>query len=208
MASDRAPRRPQQNGKVERSHRIDHEEFWGRHGFVDFETAATAELVAQNMGEAREAVETAKTPPADEIRAVTKFVVPKWQVFSRLSFIIILSIFLLPHVFDTSSSLVTWIVIIAIFGWPFVLFWRLAKIPVGVSLRMEGRYLYLKTGGTFLMIIPKIVEWRNPNSFRVRSGRKRMLLDFPNPTEATRAYRLITDNFPEVQVHYAETRPG
>jgi transposase InsO family protein len=25
------PRRPQQNGKVERSHRIDQEEFWGRH---------------------------------------------------------------------------------------------------------------------------------------------------------------------------------
>jgi transposase InsO family protein len=36
------PRRPQQNGKVERSHRIDHEEFWGRHRFADFETATTA----------------------------------------------------------------------------------------------------------------------------------------------------------------------
>ena len=34
------PRRPQQNGKVERSHRIDQEEFWGRHRFADFETAA------------------------------------------------------------------------------------------------------------------------------------------------------------------------
>jgi transposase InsO family protein len=34
------PRRPQQNGKVERSHRIDAEEFWSRH---DFETAAMAE---------------------------------------------------------------------------------------------------------------------------------------------------------------------
>jgi transposase InsO family protein len=28
------PRRPQQNGKVERSHRIDAEEFWGRHEFA------------------------------------------------------------------------------------------------------------------------------------------------------------------------------
>ena len=27
------PRRPQQNAKVERSHRIDQEEFWGRHRF-------------------------------------------------------------------------------------------------------------------------------------------------------------------------------
>ena len=36
------PRRPQQNGKVERSHRIDHEEFWSRHRFPDFETAETA----------------------------------------------------------------------------------------------------------------------------------------------------------------------
>jgi len=34
------PRRPQQNGKVERSHRIDAEEFWGRH---DFATRADAE---------------------------------------------------------------------------------------------------------------------------------------------------------------------
>lgn len=29
------PRRPPQNGKVERSHRIDSEEFWGRHNFRD-----------------------------------------------------------------------------------------------------------------------------------------------------------------------------
>ncbi len=36
------PRRPQQNGKVERSHRIDHEEFWSRHRFPDFDTAASA----------------------------------------------------------------------------------------------------------------------------------------------------------------------
>ena len=36
------PRRPQQNGKVERSHRIDNEEFWGRHRFPDFHAAAAA----------------------------------------------------------------------------------------------------------------------------------------------------------------------
>jgi transposase InsO family protein len=36
------PRRPQQNGKVERSHRIDNEEFWSRHPFPDFDTAAMA----------------------------------------------------------------------------------------------------------------------------------------------------------------------
>jgi len=37
------PRRPQQNGKVERSHRIDQEEFWGRYTGTDF-AAATQEL--------------------------------------------------------------------------------------------------------------------------------------------------------------------
>ena len=36
------PRRPQQNGKVERSHRIDQEEFWSRHRFQDFDAAAAA----------------------------------------------------------------------------------------------------------------------------------------------------------------------
>src|SRR5256885_6666386 len=36
------PRRPQQNGKVERSHRIDQEEFWGRHRFTDLDEATTA----------------------------------------------------------------------------------------------------------------------------------------------------------------------
>jgi len=36
------PRRPQQNGKVERSHRIDNEEFWNRHRFGSFDTAETA----------------------------------------------------------------------------------------------------------------------------------------------------------------------
>ena len=36
------PRHPEQNGKVERSHRIDHEEFWSRHTFADFESALPA----------------------------------------------------------------------------------------------------------------------------------------------------------------------
>jgi len=36
------PRRPQQNGKVERSHRIDHDEFWSRHRFRSFDEAADA----------------------------------------------------------------------------------------------------------------------------------------------------------------------
>lgn len=36
------PRRPEQNGKVERSHRIDGEEFWGRHTFATFAAADQA----------------------------------------------------------------------------------------------------------------------------------------------------------------------
>lgn len=36
------PRRPQQNGKVERSHRIDGEEFWSRHTFLTFSDATAA----------------------------------------------------------------------------------------------------------------------------------------------------------------------
>lgn len=36
------PRRPQQNGKVERSHRVDSEEFWSRRAFTEFDTAAAA----------------------------------------------------------------------------------------------------------------------------------------------------------------------
>jgi transposase InsO family protein len=36
------PRRPDQNGKVERSHRVDAEEFWGRNAFASFEAAAAA----------------------------------------------------------------------------------------------------------------------------------------------------------------------
>lgn len=38
------PRRPEQNGKVERSHRVDDEEFWSRHTFTAFTPAATALL--------------------------------------------------------------------------------------------------------------------------------------------------------------------
>ena len=36
------PRRPEQNGKVERSHRIDAEKFWGRHSFQSFAVAEGA----------------------------------------------------------------------------------------------------------------------------------------------------------------------
>jgi transposase InsO family protein len=35
------PRHPEQNGKVERSHRTDQEEFWARHTFDDFDAGAT-----------------------------------------------------------------------------------------------------------------------------------------------------------------------
>jgi transposase InsO family protein len=37
-----APRKPQQIGKVERSHRIDDEEFWQRQTFATFDDAVTA----------------------------------------------------------------------------------------------------------------------------------------------------------------------
>jgi hypothetical protein len=43
------PRRPEQNGKVERSHRIDEEKFWGRYAGHDFD-AATAALAGWNTG--------------------------------------------------------------------------------------------------------------------------------------------------------------
>ena len=33
---------PQQNGQVERSHRVDSEEFWRRHQFSTFEAATSA----------------------------------------------------------------------------------------------------------------------------------------------------------------------
>jgi transposase InsO family protein len=36
------PRRPQQNGKVERSHRVDSEEFWSKHAFAAFTEARPA----------------------------------------------------------------------------------------------------------------------------------------------------------------------
>jgi transposase InsO family protein len=36
------PRRPDPNGKVERSHRIDNEEFWSRQTFETFAAATTA----------------------------------------------------------------------------------------------------------------------------------------------------------------------
>jgi len=36
------PRHPEQNGKVERSRRIDAEEFWDRHDFEGFDEAAAA----------------------------------------------------------------------------------------------------------------------------------------------------------------------
>jgi len=36
------PRRPQQNGKVERSHRMDHEEFWSRQRLTSYGEAESA----------------------------------------------------------------------------------------------------------------------------------------------------------------------
>src|SRR5262245_14432358 len=68
------PRRPQQNGKVERSHRIDQEEFWGRHRFDDFNAAAMP------YGRGRErTTTTASRSPCTAVRRRRS-----WRAFCRL----------------------------------------------------------------------------------------------------------------------------
>jgi transposase len=59
------PRRPQQNGKVDRSQRIDQEEFWSRHDFETFPDADTALETwerAYNVGLQQRAVGTLTLP--------------------------------------------------------------------------------------------------------------------------------------------------
>ncbi|MGE3840295.1 MAG: integrase core domain-containing protein [Vicinamibacterales bacterium] len=65
------PRRPQQNGKVERSHRIDQEEFWGRHEGDDFD-AATRELAlwAHRYNHERFSMALAGRTPMEKLAAV------------------------------------------------------------------------------------------------------------------------------------------
>ena len=65
------PRRPDQNGKVERSHRVDAEEFWGRHTFTSFEAAAAA-LPAweREYNEVRFSMALQGRTPAEKLRAV------------------------------------------------------------------------------------------------------------------------------------------
>lgn len=65
------PRRPQQNGKVERSHRIDEEEFWSRYAGQDFMDAAT-ELAhwAHRYNHERFSMALAGRTPMEKLAAV------------------------------------------------------------------------------------------------------------------------------------------
>ena len=65
------PRRPQQNGKVERSHRIDGEEFWSRHDF-DSMPAAEASLAGweRRYNHERFSMALGGRTPIEKLRAV------------------------------------------------------------------------------------------------------------------------------------------
>jgi transposase InsO family protein len=65
------PRRPDQNGKVERSHRVDAEEFWSRHGFETFEAAAAALREWEHVyNEVRFSMALNGRTPAEKLTAV------------------------------------------------------------------------------------------------------------------------------------------
>ena len=64
------PRRPDQNGKVERSHRVDAEEFWGRSIFASFEIAEAALRVwEQHYNEVRFSMALKGRTPAEKLAA-------------------------------------------------------------------------------------------------------------------------------------------
>jgi transposase InsO family protein len=67
------PRCPEENGKVERSHRIDHEEFWSRNDFEDF-TTAVAQLGdwERVYNEHRFSMALNGRTPAEKLAAVLK----------------------------------------------------------------------------------------------------------------------------------------
>ena len=65
------PRRPDQNGKVECSHRVDPEEFWNRHTFETFEAAATAlPSWEREYNEVRFSMALQGRTPAEKLAAV------------------------------------------------------------------------------------------------------------------------------------------
>ena len=65
------PRRPDQNGKVERSHRVDAEEFWGRSGFATFEAAAVGlRAWEREYNERRLSIALKGLTPAEKLAAV------------------------------------------------------------------------------------------------------------------------------------------
>jgi transposase InsO family protein len=65
------PRRPDQNGKVERSHRVDAEEFWDRHTFETFEFANAALMAWERVyNEVRFSMALNGQTPAEKLAAV------------------------------------------------------------------------------------------------------------------------------------------
>ena len=74
------PRRPQQNGKVERSHRIDGEEFWDHH---DFETVAAAESALRpgsGITTKRFSMALHGRTPIEKLRALPDVNIPQTQL--------------------------------------------------------------------------------------------------------------------------------
>jgi transposase InsO family protein len=64
------PPSPDQNGKVERSHRVDVEEFWGRSRFASFELAEAAlRVLEQHYNEVRFSMALRGRTPAEKLAA-------------------------------------------------------------------------------------------------------------------------------------------
>jgi transposase InsO family protein len=67
------PRCPEQNGKVERSHRIDHEEFWSQQSFERFEAATAALREWERVyNEQRFSMALNGRTPAEKLAAILK----------------------------------------------------------------------------------------------------------------------------------------
>ncbi|PYM60890.1 MAG: hypothetical protein DMD79_14695 [Candidatus Rokuibacteriota bacterium] len=61
------PRRPQQTGKVERSRRIGHEEFWSRHTSTDFDTDTAARARERTYNHERFSLALQSRTPAEKL---------------------------------------------------------------------------------------------------------------------------------------------
>ncbi|HEV2119913.1 MAG TPA: hypothetical protein VGS11_07415 [Candidatus Bathyarchaeia archaeon] len=97
-----------------------------------------------------------------------------------------------------TTSIVTYI------GLPFWVVFVKARRPTPGWLRFKGTTIVVRTGSDWVWVLPKVIEWKTPESFVLKSNGSKYELSFQAAQSASRASMMLKTAIPMIQERHAE----